>query len=58
MIQTESPAESHSDLRAGPSDLVVNDKIKSHHLAEVRRLKDFLAIFKKIMFVANQSEAI
>ena len=35
MIQTESPAESRSDLKAGPSDLIVNDKIKSHHLARL-----------------------
>ena len=32
MIQTESPAKSRSELRADSSDLVVNDKIKSHHL--------------------------
>jgi len=32
--------------------------LESSKLTEVRRLKDFLAIFKKIMFIANQSGAI
>lgn len=32
MIQTKSPAESQSDLRTDPSELAVNNKIKSHHL--------------------------